>query len=328
MKLRSLMLAVVSLALSGTAPSAQMRQVSIGLSSTSLVAAAPRIAKEMNLFERHGLDPKFVVMDSANAATTALISRSLETALVGPGELVSAQARGQRVVMLANAYTGLGATLVLSRSVSDKLGVAPTASVTDRLKALDGVVIGTATATSPYTVAFKGAARAAGANPRFTYVAVPAMAAALETGAIQGLIASAPIWFPPVLKGSGVAWISGPKGELPPENTPTSSLGLACLRDFAERHPDVVKGMVGAFADLSDAIERRPADVKAAIAKLFPELDGTAIDLLFASEAPAWKVKALTPNDMVREIEFVKSMGVQIPGIDTVDPASLTFEMK
>ena len=49
------------------------------------------------------------------------------------------------------------------------------------------------------------------------------MTAALESGAIQGFIAGAPFWAAPIVKGSGVLWISGPKGELPAEHVPVSS---------------------------------------------------------------------------------------------------------
>jgi len=304
----------------------QLRPMSIGLSSASLVAAAPRVAKEMGLFEKHGLDVRFVTMESANAATAALISRSVDVALSGPGEVVAAQARGQRVVLIASAYSGLGASLILSKSVADRLGASPTAPLMDRLKVLDGLVIGTTNSTSPYTVAFRGVAKAAGANPRFTFLSVSAMAAALETGAIQGFINSAPYWAAPVLKGSGIVWISGPKGELPPENTPLTSVSLATMRDFATANPELMRGLGAALADLSSAIDERPADVKAAVAKLFPDLDAKSLDLLFASEAPAWRTKPLTATDMIREIGFVKSTGAAIPDIDKIDPASLLVQ--
>jgi ABC-type nitrate/sulfonate/bicarbonate transport system substrate-binding protein len=279
----------------------------------------------MGLFEKHGLDVKFIIMESANAATAALISKSIDVALAGPGEVIAAQIRGQRVVLIASVYSGLGASLILSKPVADSTGVSPTAPVIDRLKALDGIVIGTSNATSPYTVAFRGATKAAGSSPRFTYVSVPAMAASLETGAIHGFIASAPFWATPVLKGSGVIWISGPKGELPPENMPKSSIGLAVLRDVAAADPALIKKITAVVSDLNEALDERPAEVKAAAARLFPELDGQAFELLFASESPAWRSRPITVKDIAHEIGFVKSTGASLPGIDAIDPASLLF---
>ena len=311
------------LAAAGPAQGQAAQKISIGLSSASLVAAAPRIAKELGLFEKHGLDVRFIVMESASAATTAVISKSIDIALAGPGELIAAQTRGQKVVLVASVYRGLGASLILSKRVADRAGVSPTAPVNDRLKALDGIVIGTSNATSPYTVAFRGATKAAGSSPRFTYVSVPAMASSLESGAIQGFIASAPFWAAPVLKGSGVVWISGPKAELPAENIPKSSIGLAVLRDVAETDPGLITKLRAVVSDLNKALDQRPAEVKAAAARLFPELDASAFELLFASEAPAWRSEPLTTKDIAHEIEFVKSTGVSLPGIDALDPASL-----
>jgi ABC-type nitrate/sulfonate/bicarbonate transport system substrate-binding protein len=312
------------LALAGTA-SGETREIAMSLASTSFATAAPRIAKEMGLFAKQGLEPKFVIMDNANAATTALISKSVESALSGPGEVVVAQARGQKVVVIANTYGGLSGSLVLSKAVANKLGVSPTAPVNARLKALDGLLIASTSATGVYTVSFKGAAASAGAKVRFTYMAQPAMTAALESGAIQGYIAGAPFWAAAIVKGSGVLWISGPKGELPTEHVPVSSSNLQVMRAFAEANPAVAKRLAGVINDLAKAIDERPAEVKAAVGKLYPSLDASTLDLLFAAESLAWKVKPVTAKDMAREIAFMKTTGTPLPQIDSIDPASMVF---
>ncbi len=323
--IRSLIVAAAGLAFAGAAQAQQLREVSIGLGSSSLVAASAKIAHELGLFRKHGLEPRFIVMDSANAATTALISRSVPFVVSGPAELVVAQARGQKVVLIASAYDGLGATLVLSKAVADKLGVAANAPVAARLKALDGLLLAAASPTATYKISFDGAAKAAGANVRFTHMAQTAMPAALESGAIQGYVASAPVWAAPVVKGSAVQWISGPKGELPREHTPASSSNVQAMRDHAEANPDLVKRVAAVFADFAKAIEERPAEVKATIAKLYPDIDAPTLDLIFASESLAWKTKPPTAEDVSREIAFVKASGARLPEIDAVDPASMLF---
>ncbi|CAH1654217.1 ABC-type nitrate/sulfonate/bicarbonate transport system substrate-binding protein [Chelatococcus asaccharovorans] len=302
---------------------AQLRDISIPISSLSFGTAAIRIAKELGLFEKHGLNAKIIVMDNANSATTALISKSVEVVLSGPGELVAAQGRGQKVVAIANTYNGLSASLVLAKDVAEKTGVSPNAPVAERLKALNGLIIGSTSATSSYTVSFKGAAEAVGANIRFTYMAQPAMVAALEKGAIQGFIAGAPFWGVPVVRDKAVLWLSGPKAELPPQNLPASSVSLQTMQDFATANPELMKSLAAVIADLGKAIEERPAEVKAAVAKLYPDVDAKTLDLLYASEAAAWKARPLTAADMAHEIAFVKSTGTSLPQIDSVDPASM-----
>ena len=257
----------------GSAFGQQAREISVGVGSTSFATVGVRIAKEMGLFAKRGLDAKFTIMDSANVATQALISKSVNFVLSGPGELVAAQARGQNVVAISNAYMGLSGWLVLSKATADKLGVSPTAPVTERLKALNGLVIASTSPTGGFTVAFRGATEGVGATIRFTYMSQPAMPAALESGAIQGYISGAPFWAVPVVKGSGVLWLSGPKGELPAANVPATSGDMQAMRDFAEANPDLIKTVAAVFDDLAKAVDERPAEVKAAVARLYPDLD-------------------------------------------------------
>jgi ABC-type nitrate/sulfonate/bicarbonate transport system substrate-binding protein len=322
---RDCLVAAASLAMSGAASAQGLQEVTIGLSSLSFGTAGARMAKNMGLFEKHGLDAKFVLLETANAATTALISGSLKVSLSGSGELVAAQARGIKVVAIANTFAGLSASIVLAKSVADRLGVKRDAPVAERLKALDGLLIGSTTATSTATVSYRNAARAVGVNLRFSYMAQPAMPAALESGAIQAYSAAAPFWALPVVKGVGVLWIAGPKGELPAEHNPASAGNMQTMRAYAEANPDLVRRLAAVFADLVKAIEERPAAVRAELAKLYPDLDAATLDLLFASEAIGWKAMPLTPADMVKEIEYVKSGGAQLPLIDQIDPKAMLF---
>ena len=220
---------------------------------------------------------------------------------------------------------GSAVTLVLAAPVAAKLTVPVTAPVADRLKALDGLVVASSAATGASTVSFKTATKAAGAAIRLTYMAQPAMPTALASGAIQGYIASAPIWAVPVAKGVGVAWISGPKGDLPPENTPAASGHLQAMRHFAETNQGLMDRIAAVFADLAQAIDTRPATVETAVAKLYPDLSPGLLDLLFTSEARSWQAKPVTSAEMAHEIAFVKLTGAAPAQIDRLDPAAMLF---
>jgi ABC-type nitrate/sulfonate/bicarbonate transport system substrate-binding protein len=301
------------------------REVTIGLSSASLGTAGLRIAQELGLFAARGLSPRFVVMDSANATITALVSKSLDVAISGPTELIAAQARGQHVVAIGTTYGGFAPCAVIAKTLADKLGIGPTSQLSERMKALDGVVFGSPSTTSVVTVAMRGAAKAVGATVRFAFMGQPAMVAGLESGAIQGYGASAPFWALPVLKGSGVLLISGPKGEFPAESTPAITGQLQTMRAFAEANPNLIRTLADILADLGHAIEARPGTVKAAMAKLYPDLDAKAVDLLFDTEALGWSARQATVSDMAREIAFVKASGAQIAGFETLNPAAMLY---
>jgi ABC-type nitrate/sulfonate/bicarbonate transport system substrate-binding protein len=158
---------------------------------------------------------------------------------------------------------------------------------------------------------------------RFTYMAQPAMVAALEAGAIQGYIAGAPLWGTHVARGKAVLWVSGPKRELPAENTPASVTGFNVMRPFAEKNPELMRQAIEAYRDFSIILETRPQEVRAAIGKLYPDVDPAVMDLLFEAEHGAWKMRDLTVADMQREIDFMRASG--IPGLEKLDAAAMMF---
>jgi ABC-type nitrate/sulfonate/bicarbonate transport system substrate-binding protein len=302
-----------------------LRKVSIGLSSMTFAPAPARVADKMGIFAKHGFAPSFVVLDSGNAATAALLSGSLQVIVGGPGEHVAAAARGQDIVAIANVYQGLGGSLILSKVAAEKIGVAPDAPIVQRLRALDGLLIGSSSATSSYTVAVKSAADSAGASVRFTYMAQTVTPGAMEKGAIDGFMASAPVWSVPVISGNGLLWLSGPGGDFPAEYAPASSTSIQMMRPTAEKDPTLVKAFRDTFAEFVTILKERPDEVKAAVAALYPDLSSETIEVLFQKEAIAWAAKPLTVDDMRHEIAFVKTAGANLPGVDKNDPAKLLF---
>jgi ABC-type nitrate/sulfonate/bicarbonate transport system substrate-binding protein len=323
--LRAGIAAAAVLMVGATAIAQPLRDVTFAVGTGGFGTAPVRLSKELGLFERHGINPKLSIMESGNTAESAVISRSVDFGLAGPGEIVPAVARGQKVVIIANSYSGFSISMVLAKSVADKLGVSPDAPLMDRIKALDGLLIAAPSATSSSTFVFKTLARQAGANIRLTFMDLGAMPAALASGAVQGYLSSAPFWAFPIIKGTGVLWVSGPRGDVPYELRPASSSSVQTMRAFAQANPELVKQVAAVFADLVKALEDRPAEVKAALAKVYPDLDAQTLDLLFNAESSAWKAKALTPKDIAHEIAFIKASGVAIPNTADVDPASFLF---
>jgi len=317
--------ALVRPAAAQVAPGQALRDVSVALGAVGFGTAPVPLALQLGLFEKHGLRLRTITMDSGAAAVTALLSGSTDAAMAGPGELITALGRGQRLVMLATAYIGSAGTLVLARSVAERLGVRPDAPATARLKALHGLQIATPSASSGYTATLKGATAAVGASVRFAYIAPTAMASALDSGAVQGCMAGAPSWAPPVVRGTGVVWLSGPKQEFPAANVPFSQGSVQVLAERAAADPDLMRRLAAAMEDFAHAVAERPDEVKAAVARIYPNLDAATLNVLFATEASAWKARQATAADVRHDIEFVRSGGIDLPHIDAVNPATVIF---
>jgi ABC-type nitrate/sulfonate/bicarbonate transport system substrate-binding protein len=312
-------------ALPGAASGQELRKISIAVSSASIPASTARIANELGLFKKHGLDPTIRVMDSGSNAMAALVSRSVDFITHGAGDLILAHGRGQKPVAIAPAYRGSGAVLVISKVAAERAGVSSSGPISERLKALDGLTIASPSATSPYSISIRSSAESVGAKINLVYMSQPAMAAALQRGAIQGFTASSPFWVQPSRSDFGVAWISGPKGEFPPKFAPANSTWLSTMRDFAEANPDLVKRAVAAFIDFGKAVVERPAVVKAALVRLYPDLDAATLDVLFDTESRGFAIGPMTIEEINHDIEFMKFSGLNLPGIDSVKPADIMF---
>jgi ABC-type nitrate/sulfonate/bicarbonate transport system substrate-binding protein len=300
-----------------------LREITFGLPSKSLVASAPRFADELGLFAKHGLKAKFAYIDTTAGTATALLSKSVEVAETGTTEVIAAAARGQRLEIVATHYKGLAGSLILGKATVEKLGVSPDAPPEARLKALNNVLIGSTSKVSSLTISMQNAASSQGAELRFSYMAIAAMSAALEAGVIEGASITAPGWAIPVVKGTAVLWLNPARGDLKPEWMPSSAAVTAVTREFRQTNPDVATKIAAVFDDLTKAFAERPSQVKAVVAKLFPEMDAKTLDLVFSLEAKAYITTPLTPADIAHDIRYMQASGADFGPIDTVEPAGV-----
>lgn len=301
--------------------------VGIAVSSNSLAYGGVHIAQRAGLFEKQGLALKIVTMDSGNAAMAAVLSGSMEFVSAGVGEVMAAKLRGQNIVIVANIYRGLSGSLVLAKSAADKLAANPASPIDAKLKALDGLVIATPSATSAYTLPYKSAAAALGVNLRFTYMAQPAMLAAIETGAIQGMIAGAPFSVAAVNNGKGLLWISGPRGELPASVMPRSSACIETSEAYASAHPDVIARIQAAFASLSSFLHDHPDDALRHLTAAYSPVDPAILQAVFKDEAQNWAQPVMSVDDVRQEIAIQASSG-SLKGVESVPPESLLVKLK
>ena len=281
-----------------------------------------RIGEQSGLFTKNGIRPRIVVMDSGNAAMSALISHSGQFAVAGPGEVLAARARGLDVVVVASLYRGFAGYVVLGKAVAAKLPARPDSPQRERLKALDGLSLAVPSATSALLAPVRTAIQDAGGKARFPYMAQPAMVAALETGAIDGMVAAFPFAGTPILKGTGVAWIDGPGGDLPAFALPASSSTLHAAADYVAANGDTVRRFQLALVDVGTFIHAHPDEARAALAKGYPDLRAEEIDLAFKAQKENWTRPFLSVEDLRHELALLKS-STNLPGLDGIDVAKL-----
>lgn len=323
MKKRAILFAVLAMAtITGRPACAEdAQEITIAVSSTSFVLGGVRIGEQAGLFTKNGLHPHIVVMESGNAAMSALIGGSVQFTVAGPGEVLAARARGQDVVIVANLYKGLAGSVVLSKDVAASLNVPASAPVADRLKAMNGLSIAVPSATSALLAPVRNAAEAAGAHIHFSYMSQPAMVAALESKAVQGIDASFPFAGKPIIDGTGVLWIDGPGDELS-RYSPASSSCLQATGAYAKANADTVGRLQKTIVDIASYVREHPAEAKQALAKGYSQLSVAEIDLSFAQQENNWTKPFLSTDDIRHEIALLKA-SANLSGLDAIDPASV-----
>jgi ABC-type nitrate/sulfonate/bicarbonate transport system substrate-binding protein len=305
-------------AVSGRARAADMREVTMAVSSTSFAIGGVRIGQQAGIFERHGVKANIVVMDSGSATMAALISGSAQFVVAGPGEMLASRTHGVDVGMVAATYRNSAVWVVLSKAVAAKLPVKADAPQRERLKAMDGLLIAVPSATSSFTAPIRSATADAGATLRFTYMAQPAMVAALEAGAIDGMVAAFPFAGRPVTKGVGVVWIDGVHGDFPPASMPAASSSMLTTWAYYNAHADIVTSVQQTLLDVAEFIKQRPADARAALIKGYSDLSADEVGLAFDQQKQAWLSPFLTMDDMRQEVKLLR-MSVDLPGLATLD---------
>ncbi len=319
---RTLLALTLAAAATGRARADDVREVTVAVSSTSFVLGGVRIGEQTGLFDRNGIRPHIVVMDSGNAAMSALIGRSAQFAVAGPGEVLAARARGVNVVLVASLYRGFAGFVVIGKAVAAKLPARPDSPLHDRLKALDGLSLAVPSPTSALLAPIRTAVLDAGAKARFPYMAQPAMVAALESGAIDGMIAAFPFAGTPILKGTGVAWIDGPHGDLPAFALPASSSTLHAMAEYVAENAETVRRFQRALVAIGDFIQAQPDAARIALAKGYPQLGADEVNLAFSAQKDNWTKPFLSVEDVRHELALLRASN-DLPGLDAIDVPKL-----
>ena len=78
---------------------------------TSDSITAVWVAKELGMFQKHGLDVQYVVMPNGTLTIAALLSGEIDMGLGGPGHILDAGVSGADVIAVANFFQKLDHTL-------------------------------------------------------------------------------------------------------------------------------------------------------------------------------------------------------------------------
>ncbi len=276
-----------------TSKSGSLTNVTMIIPSLSANQALGFIAQDGGYFKKNGLNVKIVNSGAGATAVAAVTGGSGQFVISGGSDILSAVAKGQKLVYIARGLGGGQATqLVLTNAAAKKTGLSASATPAQKAKALDGLTIASASAASSWTVQANAAAATEGAKINWTYVQPADMDAAMKAGHIDGIVAAPPFTTQPVYAKTGVMWLNGPAGTFP-GGYAVEEYGdpmVATSQSYIDSHPAVVKAFLKSILQAGQLAQTNPTKA-ASITKAatFPSMATGEWNLVWASTQPLLK---------------------------------------
>lgn len=266
--------AVVNLGL----PALAADNLHVGTATTSVIVA-PLLLMDVqsDLMTRRDITMKITDFQGKSAnCITALIAKSTDVCIVGTTTGTDAIAEGADLKVIGSFSIPIN-EVVLSAKTVQKLGVAPTAPVADRLKAMKGLRIISAAPGSAHYITLDRMLQGAGLTIKDLKYQVlgdtVAMVQAIKNDQVDGAMWSAGSLGGMIADGSGVRWISVPKGDVPALSA-LPYTGIFVRSDWLEKNQDLVKRFQAALTEAVEIVRAGADETSKKIkAKYFPSLD-------------------------------------------------------
>jgi ABC-type nitrate/sulfonate/bicarbonate transport system substrate-binding protein len=276
---------------------ASLTNVTLIIPSLSANQALGFIALKAGLFAKNGLNVKTVNAGTGALAVEALTGGSGQFVVTGSADLFSAAKSGQHLYILAKASSGLSTQVVLTSAGVKKTGLTASAPLAQRIKALNGLTIASPSAASSWTAQAAKAAATQGATIKFTYVQENSMAAAMQAGKIDGLVAAPPWSTEALYAKTGTLWLSGPGGTFP-GGYAVSSYGdplVATTKAYGDAHPKVAEEFTRSILQAAALLSSQPAQAAGYVKQVaYPTMSQAEFNQVWAATVPLLHTPSLS----------------------------------
>lgn len=261
-----------------------MEKATIAIPINSVNFAPVYIAQDLGLWKKAGIDVT-VKLVRGIGATNAVIAKSLEFANGSGATVLRGQRRGRNIVAIMTTVTRPTFEVVLDKNVAKKLGVAMSAPVEERAKALKGLRIGLSglnniSHTFLNYVLYRGGLKQS--DITIVKLAPPSMYAALKRGDIDGFETGVPWTLIPVEAGDAVNWISGIRADMPELSNFTNTV-LIARGGYCEKEPTICRKVVKGYQSALRVIHNDPETALKILQKQFKRMKPELVRKAFES---------------------------------------------
>ena len=271
-----------------------------GTSVTSQIMTVLWVAKDQNLFRKHGLDIQLIRMPSSAVSLSALLVGEIDMVAVGPGRLLNAATAGGDLVGVANLGNDLDYRLIARPEIK-------------KPEDLHGKRIAISGPGSVSHIVALLALQKLAIDPRqakITFLAIPGTEVnyrtALETGTVDAAPLNGPVGDYYSSRGYSLLYNLQTSGVAMPQD-----LLVTSKRILASRGPIVeaqIKAFVEAIAYLQDA--RNKASVKRSVASNMRLNDETVIEETYQTVLQSYE-RAPYPN-----LDGMKQLQTLLTGVN------------
>ena len=268
MKLSRTFLAAAALAALAAAPAqAQEDKTSIALPALTITFTPVYVAKDLGFWQKEGLDVTLHDITGIGS-TNAMLSGSVDFGVQSGPSLIRGNIRGQKMMGVALMANGVSFELTIRKEAAGGLTMA--APLDQRMKLIKDKKVAV---DSPNTVVegfLRYVAAKAGIAPRdytLSFMAPPAMMAALKSGAIDAGVHTFP-WTKTSQRQGDVLIASGITDV--PELLPTTATSTTTRPDFCDQKPSVCTKLVRGYTLAHAYILDHPKESLEVIKKRMP----------------------------------------------------------
>ncbi len=250
------------------------------------------IARHLGYFEAEGIDFKTVVSGGGTKAFSTMLSDSAAIYVGAPTEIVNAAVRGQPTKAWALLQDRVSVSIVLRADVAAKAGLTATSSLSDRIKSLKGLKLGTSSPGSSSEALYRYALGREGINADREVELVPVGGAssavtAFTTGKVDSLAFSSPVGEEAIARGPGIRLINFASDEVK-DYAGFPYIALVSKDAWLEKNAATAEGIVRAIAKAERYLRENPAASRAILRKVFDQLDEKVFQAAFEANLPAY----------------------------------------
>jgi NitT/TauT family transport system substrate-binding protein len=282
-------------------------------------AGALYVAVEEKLFEKYGLEPNIIVVQSGPLVLQSLLTKQVDVGVVSYEHVLSAAVQGQRVVSFYNVAIRPLNNLVVDAAMaagSDKL------SLDEKIGRLKGKRVGLPSANGSGEKMLKLLASRHGLTLPGDITTIylggePASyVAAFRRGIIDAALPVEPAGVMVQKAGTGSIYINVLAGDVP-EFRDVLFMTLSAHPDTMRDRPGLLRKVAQVFSE-ANRILLDPGRGKALMARMYPDMDAETNDKAYAALSQVWPDNGrITDAQVQASFDYLQPEGPQKVNLST-----------